>query len=264
VLFFPYRYFYVALLRQLQPAVQAEKNAIMKRHDWFSKESPVIGLHHRHGNGEIDDFNEPGATRGNANDTKVVKWLARSVAALASALGLPSGYRVFFASDSPRIVTQFKQELGHRRVIDRAAELPGEGTGWVVMGGLNPNFSPNMSTKTHANRTAHDTANALMDMMLLGSTELLLSSKCSSFTTLSKAMMFENGKPIAQALPALGSPANVGWMVSRKINGKLEKGWKRYSDTEPWESKQLGKEEPASDCGYSKTSVWEGGCSAFS
>jgi hypothetical protein len=37
-------------------------------------------------------------------------------------------------------------------------------------------------------------------MLLLGSTELLLISKCTSFATLPKAMMVEKGKPIAQTL----------------------------------------------------------------
>jgi hypothetical protein len=136
----------------------------------------VIGLHHRQGNGEIDDFNDgTGDNRGNANDTAVAMWLYRSVHALAQHHNLtgdttedgsdgeeggvmktaggqvPEGaaegamkegqrgirrrpaYRVFFASDSPAMVAQYKAL--DPTCITRESELPKQGSGWLQMTG---------------------------------------------------------------------------------------------------------------------------------
>jgi hypothetical protein len=140
----------------------------------------VIGLHHRQGNGEIDDFNDgTGDNRGNANDTAVAMWLYRSVHALAqyhnltgdttedgeegeggvmetAGVTVPEGgteggtegamkeglrgmirrrpaYRVFFASDSPAMVAQYKAL--DPTCITRESELPKQGSGWLQMTG---------------------------------------------------------------------------------------------------------------------------------
>lgn len=72
-LFFePFQFFIRSILTQLKPNI---KNRIADfLTDQFSGQ-PVIGVHHRHGNGELDDFinKETGAPawRLNKNNTKV-------------------------------------------------------------------------------------------------------------------------------------------------------------------------------------------------
>ena len=56
----------------------------------------VIGIHHRHGNGEVDDF-EDGGGRLNLNDEVAVKWLHQSAVRLAEHFRIPH-FKVFVAS----------------------------------------------------------------------------------------------------------------------------------------------------------------------
>jgi hypothetical protein len=45
----------------------------------------IIAVHHRHGNGEKDDFTD-GYGRGNRDDIKVVQWIVKSVATIAQTM----------------------------------------------------------------------------------------------------------------------------------------------------------------------------------
>jgi hypothetical protein len=225
LLFLPYRAFFNALVQQLQPFVRWKWESFMEAHSWNSAEhGPVIGLHHRQGNGEIDDFNDgQGGGRGNGNDTMVVEWMHRSMQALAKHHGIAK-YRVFFASDSPEMVGKYRMLDPH--CIARDAELPRQGQGWLQMTGNNNLFAPSVKDSEWKDRVFHDTSNALIDMLLLGSTELLLISKCTSFATLPKAMMIEKGKPVAQAID-YAHGEKLAWATARpgeKVTTMLELG----------------------------------------
>ena len=78
-------------------------------------------MHHRHGNGELDDFvnrqtGQPGG-RLNKNNSRVIEWMSRSVLALQRAHGLDASddAKVFFASDSPEMTRNFQQAMSAQK-----------------------------------------------------------------------------------------------------------------------------------------------------
>ena len=80
-------------------------------------------MHHRHGNGELDDFvnrqtGQPGG-RLNKNNSRVIEWMSRSVHALQRAHGLDTSddAKVFFASDSPEMTRNFQQAMSAQKTM---------------------------------------------------------------------------------------------------------------------------------------------------
>lgn len=70
--------------------------------EYFDSENDfIVGMHHRHGNGELDEFFSNGVKTGrsNLNDGRVAQWLVDSALEIAEAYEAPS-HRIFLATDS--------------------------------------------------------------------------------------------------------------------------------------------------------------------
>lgn len=103
----PYQLFAKLLVAQLHPAVMAPIVEFMARSfdsdAMHAANEVILGMHHRHGNGEIDDFtNRAGMKSGRSNkdDRRVAQWLVESASAIAAQYQAVN-YTIFFASDSP-------------------------------------------------------------------------------------------------------------------------------------------------------------------
>lgn len=93
--FEPFQFFIRSIMTQLKPRIKERIQEFLATE--FGS-TPVIGLHHRHGNGELDDFvdKKTGAPAGrlNKNNTRVIEWMDESVAELAKAYNISDNYRV--------------------------------------------------------------------------------------------------------------------------------------------------------------------------
>ena len=100
----PMRALPLLLLSQMKSVVSAPLLGFL---DTEFRDDVIIGVHHRHGNGEIEQFVDANGRilRGNYDDGAVAKWIHASVRELARENGISAGgYRTFFATDSAKMV----------------------------------------------------------------------------------------------------------------------------------------------------------------
>jgi len=192
----PFQYFARSLLTQLKPAIKDRIEAFLHAH---FRGLPVIGVHHRHGNGELDDFVDKvtGAPSGrlNKNNSKVVEWMVESVHELAAAYGLVD-YRVFFASDSPEMTRLYMAHDPRVFAFDQTAKEQLEGKGFIMPGWQGWGRSPGTSVAEKHTMCEPESIRAFLDMALLGYSDMLVISKRSSFTFFPSIMMASRGKPV--------------------------------------------------------------------
>lgn len=131
----PFQYFIRRLLTQLKPSIKERIENVIASN--FGN-TPIIAIHHRHGNGELDDFTDkktgaPSA-RLNKNNSKVVDWMVESIAELAHEYQL-TDYKIFFATDSPEMSRLFQaREPGRVFIFDQLAKEMSEGKGFNMPG----------------------------------------------------------------------------------------------------------------------------------
>jgi hypothetical protein len=192
----PFQYFARSLLTQLKPEIKARIEAFL--HENFGG-LPVIGVHHRHGNGELDDFVDKvtGAPSGrlNKNNSKVIEWMVESVHELASSYGLVD-YKVFFASDSPEMTRMYIAHDPRVFAFDQGAKEQLEGKGFIMPGWQGWGRSPGTSVAEKHTMCEPESIRAFLDMALLGYSDMLVISKRSSFTFFPSIMMASRRKPV--------------------------------------------------------------------
>ena len=195
--FAPFQYFARRLLTQLKPKYK------QRLHDFISEHfgtTPVIGVHHRHGNGELDDFidRKTGArgARLNKNNSQVIDWIIRSMDALQRDHGFDGNYKVFFATDSPEMTRLYEARDKRVIVFDKKEKEENEGKGFMMPGWQGWGRSPGTSSEYKSEHCETETVRAFLDMALLGYTDLLIVSKKSTFTFFPSLMMAARGKPV--------------------------------------------------------------------
>jgi hypothetical protein len=193
----PFQYFARRLLTQLKPKYK------QRLHDFISEHfgtTPVIGVHHRHGNGELDDFidRKTGArgARLNKNNSQVIDWIIRSMDALQRDHGFDGNYKVFFATDSPEMTRLYEARDKRVIVFDKKEKEENEGKGFMMPGWQGWGRSPGTSSEYKSDHCETETVRAFLDMALLGYTDLLIVSKKSTFTFFPSLMMAARGKPV--------------------------------------------------------------------
>jgi len=194
--FHPFQYFVRSLLTQLKPEIKQRVASFIAEN---FQGRPVIGVHHRHGNGELDDFvdkktGRPGS-RLNRNNTQVIEWMMESVSELAAEYNL-TDYRVFFATDSPEIARMYRAHDQRVFVFDAEAKEEIEGKGFIMPGWQGWGRSHGMDPEEKSERCAPETIRAFLDMALLGYVDMLVMSKRSSFTFFPSVMMGFRAKPV--------------------------------------------------------------------
>lgn len=219
----------------------------------------VIGVHHRHGNGEVVDFAQSAAipasagagtrsggvvgARMNADDELVAQWLHASVRDIAAAHGLPS-YKVFLATDSPSFARRFQRLDPSVVIFDEVEKERMEGHGFVMPGVTAQVSATNLTEEARASLCKDEATRSLLDMLLLGFTDVLVASKRSSFTAVPRIMGVYRGVPVCSLVTELaGEPGGgeavreVSFTCSRLLrpgrdgNGTDEPG-------EAWETKR--------------------------
>jgi hypothetical protein len=195
--FYPFQYFTRRLLTQLKPSIKKRIEDVIAEN--FG-DTPVIGVHHRHGNGEIDDFldRKTGAPSGrlNKNNSKVIDWMKDSIAELASEYGLKD-YKVFFATDSPEMSRLYQARDPNRVFIfDQLEKEASEGKGFNMPGWQGWGRSPGMTAQERHETCEEDTIRSFLDMVLLGYSDMLVISKRSTFTFFPSLMMAVRKKPV--------------------------------------------------------------------
>ena len=145
-----------------------------RRHHRFDAHF-VLGMHVRAGNGEIGDFTEKDRTIHN-----VTSWV-ESVTAILLTMSRNATRRrpplLFLATDTASMVDTLRQALsGHMDVVVFEQERLPEGSG-VLFGEHGSRDKLNVTSEL-----CHDMKNALMDMMVLTSSDVVISGNPSSFT----------------------------------------------------------------------------------
>jgi len=135
----------------------------------------VLGMHIRAGNGEVGDFSRK--NRGIANMTVWVQSISNIVLSLSKTLGDGRPTLLFLATDTASVVEMIRHSLrGKMDVVVYEQNRPPEGSG-VIFGQTGPGDQTIQTTGI-----CQDWKNVLMDMMILTSSDVIISGRPSSFT----------------------------------------------------------------------------------
>ena len=189
--FSPFQLFIRSIFSQLKPHLKKRVEEFMEENNFGSV--PVIGVHHRHGNGEEDDFHA--GNRLNANNSRVIAWMNESVSELAALHGV-ADFRVFFASDSPAMARMYMDIDPRVFVFDKEAKNDVEGKGFIMPGWQGRGRSPGVDPVEKGQRCEAETIRSFLDMTLLGFSDLLVLTKRSTFTFAPAIMMAVREMPV--------------------------------------------------------------------
>lgn len=190
--FEPYQLYFQTILQQLKAPIKTRINNFLSKN---FVEAPVITIHHRHGNGEIDDFSDK-ASRLNRNNTRVIHWMAESVDTLAAEYGIAENYRILFASDSPEMTRMFADINPRVFAFELEAKEVTKGKGFLMPGWQGPGRSINTDQKEKKERCLDETLRAFIDMILLSYGDMFIVTKRSSFTLIPATLMAAQQKPV--------------------------------------------------------------------
>jgi hypothetical protein len=155
--------------------------------------------------------------------------MSSSVKALVEELGIASNYRIYLATDSPKIIRLFKA-LDDKVVVRDMDRMP-EGEGWIMdsggkIGGHGPegtDTKAGTARTTRLSRCWNDSVESMLDMLLLGMSDVLVSTKRSSFTWPSKSMAYARGVPVCEQKQGNGAEVReVGYDCMQFVDGKQE------------------------------------------
>ena len=239
----------------MKPMLRSRLDDFVHREFDQGKESSrarVIGVHHRHGNGEVTDFLD-GWGRANLDDAKVAKWIVRSVATIAAdRFGEGANYRVYFASDSPKMAELVAALLPPTKVFVRATlgeagGHPRDGSGWSIAGWKKVRKQAAHTTAAGAEgeegakaeegaqgkrereeeqaQCLSETGESLLEMVALGLADVLVVTKTSEYPFLSKALAHSRGATYCEvhcprAPRKHGPPADATEIGYRCVDGE--------------------------------------------
>jgi hypothetical protein len=203
--FQPFQHFVFEMYQHLHP-VLLKKMAEFMADNFFSadpgKRPKIIVVHYRHGNGETTDFVETTSTgekrlgrRADFSTQKVIAWLQNSVKILAAKHGIAEGqYKVLLETDSSKVQDMWRETDSSVIVFDEENKRAREGKGFVVIG-VGPSFSPSATNQERIERCYDESINTMMNLMMMGLGDLLVTSKHSGFNWPARVMMSIRNKP---------------------------------------------------------------------
>jgi hypothetical protein len=250
--FEPLQLFFKLLVTQLRGQFKHKMTDFIST-NWRSP--TIIGIHHRHGNGETDDFMEldPNGPilakdgkryrkggRGNSKtDEEVVLWMQTTVEELARANGIAE-YRVMLASDAAVLGEIWKKSDPTVLIFDAEVKAFAEGKGFAMTGWQGPGRSPGSDQNETDARMLTEPASAFMEMALLGFTDMLIVTKKTSFSFMPAAMVIARNKIFCHAQ---SSNSHLGYFCF--ANGTKTDGLakRRLLESEVQQAAEVGEQE---------------------
>jgi hypothetical protein len=148
--------------------------------------------------------------------------MSSSVKALADELGIASNYRIYLATDSPKIIRLFKA-LDEKVIVRDIDRMP-EGQGWIMdsggrIGGSSEGDKHGDQRDERMGRCINDSVESMLDMLLLGLSDVMVTTKYSSFTFASQSIAYARGVPVCSQ-NAKGN--EVSYECVQFVDGKQE------------------------------------------